>query len=614
MIDYYSQFASLDMLSSLLDKGLQNGQITENELHEARDMLRDNYSYAVIGTLIDRILEHDGLEDEELSLLREAADIWKDMQVFVEDFRNVRDKFEEIALNPYSSANALTIFNQAKLELVNLITRWEEISNQIRAYFPKFQTLTHVFPHLIADDLPVSQWEWRDVILSRRTGAFVYNIMKLAKQDGRNESIAFALGALSGHVANALGSNYLVHVVGGPRRSHLIRDRLASYTVGTWIRESVLDPPFDRKRTQSLPLFVSPEFPRLPQLVIDILEKSLSETYLDEGPSTPPDFNRGYQLLVEHLQLLNAFSMSPISRPLNNDLYIRIAGNVSPQDLWRPDNPGPQPGPSPNTPVYAPCNNPLCPDPGPGCPPWVALQEPDDLLDWITTILVNLLLFVFFIPRLVVWATRGITGNDIPTPSTGAAAQYLSTPSTSGEYDKLVQSKEMLLIVDGFAHMDEHLSEQSRLFIYVLKLLGLLYPDLEDLPDPRFAQFLRIPPQSFEFNWPGAPLKQPQYYLSKPDYLTEEPVTKPSHFPAGSRPTEFLFSRQAAGTRPPTVAERGLALWKAEILDEATSPIRSTNLNLDGDRGADFICWAVKAGTSIKDNPVNLDLLGYNDI
>jgi hypothetical protein len=220
-------------------------------------------------------------------------------------------------------------------------------------------------------------------------------------------------------------------------------------------------------------------------------------------------------------------------------------------------------------------------------------------------------LFFLFIPRVVVWAGRGITGNDRPPPTIGEARLALSQPLNPVEHGQLVQSPEMLLIIDGLARMDDQFYETARQFLKLLKLLGLLYPEPEDMPDPVFAQFLRIPPSSFGFSWPGLPLTQPTQFINKPGYTPENPPAKPSHLTPGARPTEFLYSTK---TPAHTVAEQGLELWAAELLNQATSPVRSTNLNLDGDRGADSACWTVKPGTSIRDNPVKVTGLGYDDV
>ena len=160
--------------------------------------------------------------------------------------------------------------------------------------------------HPRQEDKDLEQWTWADIVLARRTDAFARAIWKRASdEDGK----AFAFGVMSSYGANVCGSAYLGQVVGGPRRAHRHRDRLARNAVGSWFAQS--HPGSASLKDIAKQIRYGLFTPTLPAKIETLIVESLSETYdLNRTPPLP-DLQSGYRRLIRHLEALDTFMMPP---------------------------------------------------------------------------------------------------------------------------------------------------------------------------------------------------------------------------------------------------------------------------------------------------------------
>ncbi|MDB6133197.1 MAG: hypothetical protein JWM59_1440 [Verrucomicrobiales bacterium] len=597
MIDCYSHFAVLDVIRAKLEVEIKAGRVTDRRPDDAAKAMQSDYSYAVLGSVIDHLLAHDGPSDRELTILRDAHGVWMKMRAFVSDFRAVRAEFERITKNP-AAASALNDFNKARAVLGDLILRHESIVAALQSFQWELRPLAHIPPHPQANDLRVDQWPWHDVVLSRRSAAFGAEVMKLARANGSPQALAFGVGVVTSYSGNVVGSPYLMHGVGGPRRSHPYRDRLASYTVGAWIRESLLPGTFFHDRARNVPIFGSPSHPALPPWLVRLVEEALTLTYGAKGPGALPKVNQAYQQFIEHWRLLHAFDPIPPAPPIDATLRSQIAGTLKPTDYQHPngdiEHTETDTGGSPD--VF---------DPGPG-EPWFN-QGKKDVLDWIKEICLDILFLPVFAWRVGSYYWKK---GDKPK-TTSEASLSLKQPLSTTDFGDLMSSKNSLIAIQEQYHLDSRLHQLSSDCLKLMKFVGLLYPEPMELPELDFAQFLVLPVPNTTYNWPARPEVNANLLLNLPSTPLEKPERRPSHFAAGEKPIAFL----TAGLSTTACADvLGYDWLLEELLESPTSPIRINNVHQDADRGVDETCWEVSGGTSITSDPVSVTTLAYTDV
>ncbi|MFI5924076.1 hypothetical protein ACIA8M_36855 [Streptomyces anulatus] len=609
MLDLISHFAVLDTLRVKLREQTASGTVSDDRVKDALEAVEDKYSYAALGSVIDHLLAHDGTSDEEIELLQDAKSVYADIELFVLDARKIRNRIEDFARQPSVSAND---YNQVRWELAQLIRRWDPLVSRLQDYgWNRLQRpLAHLYQHPQAQDQPLSAWPWRDAVLSRRTGAFAAEVMQGCRQVGTPEALAFGVGALAGYAGNYLGSPYLVHGVGGPRRSHPYRDRLASFSVGSWLRHGLPGVQMDFPPIRHVPIFGPYANPRLPDWISTLLADSLHNTYAGSG-LTPPDASAAYVRLVEHWRLINAFPALAPAPPVADDLEVRITTELTPQDIYRPPSPpgtsGP-PGPAPS----GSSGNIF--DPGPGAPPWF-MPAHEDAWDVVKEVCLDLLLGPVFLIRVGFWLGHGSGDSEPkpqptnPPPIVSGVPQRLETPMTQSQVDTVMSQNDVLISVHLLSQLDRCLHRLATDCLRAMKIVGLLYPGEGDLNNPYFRQFVVLP-QKDDLHWPLRSLLETDRYLKWPSSLIENPVTMPSDFSTGVKPISFLVDGFGGG---PSVSSEGLNMLVAELAEDSSSPVRVENLNLDGDRGRQHECWAL-FGTSIFDDPLSPVALGYGDL
>jgi hypothetical protein len=609
MLDVLGHIAALEVLRSRLGRDVSSGALGDQQAVDALEALTKHYPFAVLGSVVDHLLAHAGPSDVEVALLEDATSLYADVREFLDDFRVIREQLEQLALDPNASA-ALDDYNAARAGLADLIDRYDPLRAALQAYAWRLQPLHHLVQQPLAFDAPVQDWPWRDVLISRRTGAFAASVLQQARNHGTAEALAFGVGVLAGYAGNVTGSPYLVHGVSGPRRSHPYRDRVAAYAVGAWTRAAPPAVALDFDPERFVPIFGSPQAPQLPGWLTALLKSALDDTYDGSVSAGLPDLDAAYAQLVAHWRLLHAFPPLPPPEPVPLVLDEMIVNTLSPADLHPLGPPGTNPptGPAPTT---SGSSAPSIFDPGPGQPPWFRPSH-DDVSDYIAEACLDILFLPVFLIRVGAWLWHKGESHE-PSPSTpvGSIKAKLETPVGQEDFDDAVAGKGLLISVDTLLQMDVCLHRVTTDCLRVMKVLGLLYPEPDELPDLEFRQFVVLPDEEAGFVWPARPPATTSGYIQPPGPPVERPHKRPSGFAPGEKPIAFLVPGVGGAA---SMEVEGFDLVLAELLESGDSPVRVVNRNLDADRGVDAECWTPGPGTSIDDDPVNVVVLGYGDI
>lgn len=324
MLDYHAHVAALMQLRTRLDNELAGMTPPEPKLVAIQDSLQQEPSSALLGALLDHLIEHTGSTALELGILEQATKIWDAFGSYLKEVEDVRQRLESLVLEP-TQPDVVNKFNSLALRLQDdLKPRYGDLMAQLKDLYDQLFEMKFIPPHGQTQDAPLSDLSWRDLIQSRLTGAMMSSLLDAASADGSQAVEAFAYGALARYAADVTGSSYVNNVVRGPRRAHLYRNRLARYTIGTWCHKNLPN--------QTLPLdllikflqFGSPVAPSLPPNIKAILEKSLTETYGPFNIAPLPDLDKGYANMMRHLQLLTAFRPLPLPKSIDFTLKTKI--------------------------------------------------------------------------------------------------------------------------------------------------------------------------------------------------------------------------------------------------------------------------------------------------
>lgn len=611
MLDVLGHIAALEIVRTRLDEDVASGAIEDQRAIEARQALEDHYSFALLGANLDQLLAHAGPSDAELDLLREAKPLYDQVRSFLMDFRATRTAFESVGL-ALSTPGALTDYNAARKAFYELIDRHDALVAALQAFRWRLDPPQYLTVHPRAEDVSATEWSWRDLTTSRRTGALVARLAELARRVGTAEALAFATGVLAGYAGNLLGSPYLVHVVSGPRRSHPYRDRLAAYAVGAWTRAA----PFPRSLTfdavKNIPVFGSPDNPALPGWLSDLLTQALSDIYSADVSTALPDLDAAYAQLVEHWRLLHSFGPLPPPGAMPLHLQEVTANTLTPTDLHPLGNPPSGPastGPAATTHGSAAPN---IFDPGPGQPPFYN-PNAESVLDWIKEICLDLVTLPLFLVRVCAWAYRELSSSE-PAPGTkpGQVKSRLLETLDQNDLDATAGGKGLSIIVHTLEQLDTALYSVAEGALLMMKLSGLLYAERDDLSNFEFRQFLLIPDEEQgNYVWPARPPAAVHAYIKPAGPPVEHPRAQSSGFAPYEKPAAFLVPGigQAA-----SMQVEGFDLVLAELVESADSPVRSIDHDLDADRERDATCWQVAPGTSIQDDPVSVQNLAYGEL
>jgi hypothetical protein len=568
--------------------------------------------HALLGSLVDHLIWHAASDGKELELLEEAARLWNDGRILYDSLREFRGRLEAALKDPADPANVQAL-NAASSAIQPLVQKVLTQLDEVQALKARVAKMSHLRPHPRQQDRPLGGWTWGDIFLARRTEAFVRETRRLAND---TETSAFAFGVLSSYGANVAGSAYLGQVVGGPRRGHRFRDRVARNTVGSWVGK--MDPfaPSIADLAQRL----KQAFPAgLPETVRQHLEAALQATY-DLGVLPPlPDLAAGYDRLVRHLELLASFVIPPAPAAPQEPFLSALFGDpAKPYVPSMPEGTGlveagvPGAGSGSNPGVVVPQG--LGSDDGPTQQEPPASTEAKCGAFWEALGWSFLFLMGGWFACVIRWqdGDRCQLWDDItqnwekafPGGVEGSVelSAGQSQPLTGENLQNIAQADQILQFIGDLFNLSSLTWDGFNKAFDFLAIHGLIYPD--GLLDRwRYRQFLSVPAIQ-PGAWPRLPDTGPRF-----DLYPQTGVELPAAFVFAYQPKA---TPAAVLARVPVVAVVSAADVSEHVwLQMARGERDSSNLDLDADRGWRHPCWTAEG--SINDQPINVRTLGYDE-
>lgn len=542
---------------------------------------------AVLGACIDEIVAHASADGTELQLLEAAADLWARGRALYDDLILSQQEIEAALLQP-TAPSAIALVQSGVSRLDGLRTGAQQLGAEAQSLKQAISPLPHLDPHPRQSDAPSKDWSWRDAFLGRRTDAFVRRTFDGAASV---RAQSFAFGVLSSYAGNTAGSAYLGCVVGGPRRLHRYRDRLARNSVGVWLRDTFKTPSATDLSKQLG--FVGPAGKAaFPADLAKVLQHAFKEAY----PGRPaPDLDLGLQRAVRHLQLLDAFRRPPPPEP--PPLALAQGGEATGTLT-----------------ILSATGDPNIPTVGIGLDPDMTPTQPGGadsgkssgnacLAILLVIITVAISLLIYCIGKWSIGKKCEVQdfidefqGSEKPDPRapTGISQQELTAMTKPEAAAHVVQElfNTQMLLWQGF---DAALA--------YLAVTGLVYPDDLLMPSPLYQQFVLTPVRSA---WPHREEANPaDTYHNDPSSAIEQAAASDAPFPPNQAPTSFVMlwsadRQHSAGA----ICENLLG----QIL---RGDVDSQNYDLDADRGFRHPCWNVAPGTSIHDPVLSVDVIPY---
>lgn len=609
MIDYRANIAALDTFRL----SLQTSSIANGELSAARDSqlgaIAKEPGMAMLGAMLNHLIWHAASDGAELALVERAAELWRTGLALYGKLGEFRDDLEQALIKP-NAPDAVQRFEAA----------WRKRSEFEAAVFGKELEVAVLGDDIYAAALPAAhprqqnlrldQWAWGDIFLARHTDAFCHQLWQDAADDGQK---AFAFGVMSSYGANVFGSAYLGQVVGGPRRAHRHRDRLARNAVGSSFARS-------HPQTRSLSglatqirygLFT----PQLPAAINALVSGGVSALYDLSRVPPLPDLQTGYTRMLRHLDALDTFKMPPKAALPPQPLLGKIYGDTANPSFSiveaiievKTSSPGGSGGGGGVKPQNQPSSGavgqqdsrrnskldcgaffeglarfiagtgllwgPCWEDWGNGrhCKLWDDMG--DNFADW--------------------WASLG-GGQGAPGEPTGTNASMLTAAGNSQQVMDMLRS---------FYDLHNYFWEMLNSAYVFLCRTGMIYPDeLIDLPP--YRQFLSAP-NIMPGAWPHTPSPAgPDDAHLYPQTSIEQAAAMDLAFHPGAAPAVFLAGEATGGG---SATELSSAVWRQAVLRTRDAG----NYDLDADRGLRHACWRTKG--SINDNPVNVVVLNYSE-
>ncbi|MFH9833327.1 hypothetical protein ACH4NC_18690 [Streptomyces sp. NPDC017201] len=594
MIDYYAHVAVLEQLRAQVPvAGGGAGPAELAQLQEFADAAAAEEGAALVGLFTDHVLTHASADGTEADLLERAGDLWKTGKDLYEGIGEVRQVVEK-ALQTPDEPDAADSFNQAMARMVVLLRKAKKLSAGVRQLRKDLRPLKHLPPHPRQAGLQLSDWGYGDVFLARRQDAFTRTVFSRAGGDTTARALAF--GVLASYAGNVTGSAYLAQGVGGPRRSHRFRNRLARNAVGGWCaRQYTVAKP--RELADKLRPLVPASDDATPSAVAQVLAQALSETY-DPALTPPlPDIDLGLRRTLRQLELYDVIRRPPLPRPVVASIAVRVhttAGGGLPEtyDDQGFEYPHSDQGAAPGTvdEVSGADTTGQAGDNGGGCPWWAYTI--------IGTVVFLMCLGISCIVGLVASGSckegvsdffDGLSGDDEPEQPTSVTGDALIAVAASPAGPQIAQR--LFEVHTGLWQAADEA------FNY-LALVGLVPPDDLLLTSPLHRQFLSLPVRELH------PLREEpaaeKTYAFDPVTAHENPPTRPSPYPPGADPSVFV-----EGAAPEQALNLLLQILRGEQ--------RSENLDADADRGYRHRCWTTDPYGSVHDDPVPVQVLAYHE-
>jgi hypothetical protein len=613
MVDYRTHLVALAGFESRLAAATFAEPSVAVDRDQQLDDVRRGPGVAVLGALLDHLLRHAASDGHELKLLQRAATLWKEGVALYTTLGESRADIEA-ALTAPADPVSVGRFNHATeaIRLAGLGLHTSDKLGELETLRRDVMKLAHIPAHPRQENLGLPDWGWGDVFLARRTDAFVRNAYRGARSPALR---ALSFGVLSGYNANVYGSTYLEQVVGGPRRSHRFRTRVASNAVGSWFGQAQ---PAVKSATAVANLIrfgADPSAPTLPPELESFLGDTLRETY-DPNRSPPlPDLRLGYSRLVRHLELLDGFPMPPAPNMPALSFLVSLYGDPSnPPTLMftvQAANFAAGPGQGNTQPTnYAgsgktPTPSDSAPTTGERCGSF-----------WMGLVYAVMFLGGGFAPCIGAWAQgnrcklwdaiwKEFGDANKPSQDQMDALASQSQPLTADEFTAVAGVEQMNKMVGYMFELQSQLWEGLSQAQAFLAIHGLVYPDAM-LHNPVYKQFLAVPAAT------TLPLRpepsQARDFYRYPATPVETPPYGGSPYPTGATPNVFIGSTPPGPAAPPAAAWAAVQTW-SQI---ARGQFDAVNLDLDGDRGFRAPCWAI-AG-AITSNPITIQTLAYEDM
>ena len=615
MIDYRANVAALDVfLQALTGETFNDPKISKIRDEQVADV-DTAPGMALLGSLIDHLIWHAASDGNELALVERAAVLWKTGLSLYHTMTEFRGDLEGALADPTNPASVAK-FNAGVQKFRQFRLGVEGKQAEVAVLRDDIYEAAYPHAHPRQEDKPLKEWTWADIFLARRTDAFARSIYNKAS-DG--PSHAFALGVIASYGANTCGSAYLGQVVGGPRRSHRHRDRLARNAVGSWFARWV--PGLASLTSISNQLKYGAIVPTLPTVIENVITGSLTDTY-DLARTPPlPDLQQGYKRLLRHLEAVDSFVIPPPPvlpmEPFLNKIYgdttnpppsLLELGIESEDADGSGSGSGSGSGVKPKNVVGSKavgegdsrrgskldCGaffmaffrlvailatlTAICWEEwgeGKECKFWKDMEK--DFAEWWRTL----------------WAGEEPMTEGGPQGDPTASAAALT--AAAGH-------EEITMLIKNLYEAQSQLWQAMNTAYEYLSVCGLIYPDAI-LERELYKQFWSVPKPTSGV-WPHLPETNSAERAHKyPLTAIEQPAAAMDPYPIGATPSAFLNDNLGGGK---SAARISRAVW----IQTASGQLDANNYDLDADRGLFHPCW--EAGGSINDNPINVKTLDYS--
>jgi hypothetical protein len=601
VLDYQGDNVALREFAATLSAASFSDPALANAKAKALAAVAASHGEALLGAFVHQLLEHAASDGKELALLRRAADLWRRGVALYNELSTIRADLEGAMEHP-TAPGAADRFNAAAVSVQKFAHR----ANVIRVEIDAFRADALAFPHLPRhprqQDRDTSDWDWGNLTLARRTDAFVRGLLRRA---GDQSSLAFAIGACASYGAHIAGSAYIGQTVGGPRRSHRYRDRLARNAFGSWLsahHAAALPPSVMAHRIT----FGPPSNPALPTELVSLIHGTLGHSFDTTRTKPLPDMQLGYRRLVEHLRLLEGFVSPPVpTPPAQRFMATLFADPQNPPPSLRPQDIDVNGQDGGGVAVsYGPSGT------GSGSPDGSDSGSTSKGCGIAVFAIIALDLIQAFVQCIGQWANhhtctfwdnmllKKVWEQDPPDPhdpthpeDPNVTAAKLTAISSSPQAAQLVW-----MLFDLHSQAWEAI---DRAYVF-LAVTGLIYPG-HLTAMPLYAQFTSLPDAKAN-PWPHREVSHPaDHYHLYPSSPLEHPTEEASPAAAGSMPDVYLG--QAGGN----AMQISLELWRQVAAGEHDTE----NRDLDADRGFDHPCWAARG--SVSADPVDVVVLAYDE-